>query len=120
MKTIYKGKDDLYYTVSIKSEDGKSFILPSDLDTFIIEFYTTSSSRPVEYDADDLTAEGILHVNASDIQDLPDGPLKARFHIGIHDEAYKDGVFDQMSERLTGYFLKTLNRPETINASTAE
>ena len=115
MKTIYKGKDDLYYTISIKSEKG-SLIIPSDLDTCTIEFFTSGTEKAV-YEAEDISPEGVLHVNASDLQDLPDGPLKARFHIGIEDDNYKDGVFDQMSTRLTGYFLKSL---PTVNASTQE
>ena len=113
MKTIYKGKDDLYYTISIKGEKG-SLILPSDLDTCTIEFFT-SGNNVARFEADDISPEGILHVNADDLAELPDGPLKARFHIGIEDANYKDGVFDTMSTRLTGYFLKSL---PTVNAST--
>ena len=112
MKTIYKGKDDLYYTVTIKSDKG-TLILPSELDAFEIEMFTSGNAKAV-FEAEDLTQEGILHINASDLEHLPDGPLKARFHIGMTDDNYKDGVFDVMQVRLTGYFLKSL---PTVNAS---
>lgn len=117
MKTIYKGKDDLYYTISIKSEKG-SIILPNDLDVCTIEFFTSGTEKAV-FESEDISPEGVLHVNASDLQDLPDGPLKARFHIGLEDDNYNDGVFDQMSTRLTGYFLKSLPQ-SPANASTQE
>lgn len=112
MKTIYKGKDDLYYVINITNDNGTP-ILTSELGAFTIEFFTSQNGPTVEFTASDVTSEGILHINASDLQELPDGPLKARFYIGLSDEAYNDGVYNQVCERLTGYFLKTL--PVTDN-----
>lgn len=53
MKTIYKGKDDLYYTVTIKSDKG-TLILPSELDAFEIEMFTSGNAKAV-FEAEDLT-----------------------------------------------------------------
>ena len=119
MKTIYKGKDDLYYVLNIKAESG-SILSSSDLDALSIEFYTNGQEKAV-FDLEDITEEGVLHVNAADLAELPDGPLKARFEIKIADNAFADGTYDQTAERLTGYFLKNLpvsSSNETKNPST--
>lgn len=119
MKTIYKGKDDLYYVLNIKADNG-AILSPSDLDALSIEFYTNGQEKAV-FDLEDVTEEGVLHVNAADLAELPDGPLKARFEIKISDDAFADGTYDQTAERLTGYFLKTLpvsEQNETIDPST--
>ena len=76
-KTIYKGKDDLYYVLNIKAESG-SILSSSDLDALSIEFYTNGQEKAV-FDLEDITEEGVLHVNATDLEVLPDGPMKARF-----------------------------------------
>lgn len=105
MKTIYKGKDDMYYVLSIKSEDG-TVLTPSELDALKIEFYVgkTKITKTLE----DVTAEGVMHVNASELETLDDGPLKARFFIKLPDSGFDDQTYDQTAERLTGFFLKTL------------
>lgn len=105
MKTIFKGKDDLYYVLNIKSEDG-TVLTPSDLDALEIEFYVgkTKITKTLE----DVTAEGVMHVNASELETLDDGPLKARFFIKLPDSGFEDQTYDQTAERLTGFFLKTL------------
>lgn len=105
MKTIYKGKDDLYYVLSISSEDG-TILTPSDLDALLIEFYI--GDKKVEKTLQDVSEEGVLHINASELAVLPDGPLKARFFIKLPDSSFDDETYDQTAERLTGYFLKTL------------
>ena len=110
MKTIYKGKDDLYYVVNITGETGTPLV-PSDLDALTIEFFTDGSAL-ISFDAEDLTEEGVLHVDASKLEDLTDGPLKARFHIALADSGFEDGKFDTVTERATGYFLKTLKEPD--------
>lgn len=110
MKTIYKGKDDLYYVVNITGDAGTP-LTPSDLDALTIEFFTDASTL-ISFDADDLTEEGVLHVDASKLEDLTDGPLKARFHIALTDSGFADGKFDTVTERATGYFLKTLKEPD--------
>lgn len=107
MKTIYKGKDDLYYLVNIKTDDG-TILTPSDIDALTIEFFTPGTDEPVVFDKDDISAEGILHVDAERLENLRDGALKARFHISLSDENFADSTYDQVAERLTGYFLKTI------------
>lgn len=107
MKNIYKDKDDLYYVLNIQSSDGTP-LSPSDLDALTIEFYTNKSSEPIVKTLDDISEEGVLHINTSELSLLPDGPLKARFIIKLTDSGFDDGTYDQTAERLTGYFLKTL------------
>ena len=120
MKTIYKGKDDLYYVVNITASDSSTSLSPSDIDAITIEFFTNGQAKAV-FTEEDITEEGVLHVNAADLAELPDGPLKARFQIKIANDAFADGTYDQTAERLTGYFLKTLPvsaANETIDPST--
>ena len=78
MKTIYKGKDDLYYVLNITATDSRDPLSVSDLDALSIEFFTTGQERVV-FNEGDITEEGVLHVNATDLEVLPDGPMKARF-----------------------------------------
>lgn len=111
MKNLYKGQDDLYYVISVTSEeDPDTPILVSELDALKIEFYTTGSAS-VTYDKTDVTPEGILYVNADRLLELPDGALRVRFFIALPDSGFEDEKYDQTSERLTGYFLKTLPAP---------
>ena len=108
MKNLYKGKDDLYYVISVTSEDDPDVpILVSELDALRIEFYTTGSET-ITYNKEDVTPEGILYVNADSLAELTDGPLRVRFFIALPDSGFQDEKYDQTSERLTGYFLKTL------------
>ena len=107
MKTIYKGKDDLYYVLSIKSEDG-TVLTKSDLDALTIEFYVGNGNTKITKTLEDVTAEGVMHVNASELETLDDGPLKARFFIKLPDSGFDDQTYDQTAERLTGFFIKTL------------
>jgi hypothetical protein len=105
MKTIYKGKDDLYYVLSIKSEDG-TVLTKSELDALVIEFFVGNTK--ITKTLEDITSEGILHVNSSELETLDDGPLKARFFIKLPDSGFDDQSYDQTAERLTGFFIKTL------------
>ena len=105
MKTIIKGKDDLYYLLNIKDADG-NVLTPSDIDALSIDFFTADSSA-ASFTKEDISAEGVLHVDASVLSAMNDGPLKARFHISLADDGYADGMYDSVHERLTGYFLKT-------------
>lgn len=108
MKNIYKGKDDLYYVISVCSEeDPDTPILVSELGALKIEFFT-SGDNVLEYNKQDVTPEGILYVDADRLLTLPDGALRVRFYIGISDSGFSDDEFDQTAERMTGYFLKTL------------
>lgn len=108
MKNLYKGQDDLYYVISVCSEeDPDTPILVSELDALRIEFYTTGSVS-ISYEKTDVSPEGILYVNADRLSLLPDGPLRARFYIALPDSGFEDEKYNQTSERLTGYFLKTL------------
>lgn len=106
MKTIYKDRDDLYYVLNISGPDDTP-LSPSELDAITIEFYTDKTAS-VEKTLSDITPEGVVHVNASELSALPDGPLKARFHVKIADSGFDDQTYDQTAERLTGYFLKSL------------
>ena len=107
MKNIYKGVDDLYYVINIQSCDSSVPISPSDLDAFRIELYTSGDEK-VEFDKDDITDEGILYIDASTLNSLPDGALRARFFIGLPDSGFSDEEYNQSAERLTGFFLKSL------------
>ncbi len=108
MKNLYKGKDDLYYVISIVSDENPDTpILVSELDALKIEFYTIGSEKII-YNKEDVTPEGILYVNAESLAELPDGPLRVRFFIALPDSGFSDEKYNQTSERLTGYFLKTL------------
>ena len=118
MKTIIKGKDDLYYHVNISDSAGE-VLLPSDLHTFTMQFFTSNNGDYIEYDKSDLL-DSVLRVNASDLTDLADGPLRVRFLIGMDDSNYADNSFDITAERLTGYFLKTVKQqkqPAVIDTS---
>ncbi len=106
MKTIFKERDDLYYLLNIHTDDG-TVVSPSDLDAITIELFTSGQDKCVKT-ASDISEEGILHVNASDLAALPDGPLKFRIHLSLPDDGFDDSKYDQTAERLTGYFLKTL------------
>lgn len=110
MKTIYKGKDDLYYVINLQTEDG-TILTPSDIDALKIEFFTSGNAKKV-FNKEDISTESVLFVNAADLADLPDGPLKARFHISISDPNFSDLKYDQTADRLTGYFIKTLPATE--------
>lgn len=105
MKNIYKGKDDLYYQLNITDSQNR-VLLPSDLHTFTMQFYTQNNGDYVEYNSSDLV-DNVLRINALDLNGLADGPLRVRFLIGIDDNNYADNSFDITCERLTGYFLKT-------------
>lgn len=105
MKTITKGKDDLYYLINIKDADGE-ILTVSDIDALTIDFYT-AGSESVSFTKEDVSAEGVLCVDASTLAGLKDGPLKARFHISLPDDKFEDDSYDTVHERLTGYFLKT-------------
>ena len=108
MKNIYKDKDDLYYVINVCSDENPDTpILVSDLDALKIEFYTIGSEKII-YNKEDVTPEGILYVNAESLAELPDGPLRVRFFIALPDSGFSDEKYNQTSERLTGYFLKTL------------
>lgn len=111
MKTIYKGKDDLYYVFSISStEDQNTPLSPSDLTELSVDFFTTGTTT-LHFDKSDISPEGVLFVNADSLSTLPDGPLKIRIEIGLPDEGFDDDEFNQTAERLTGYFIKTLRTP---------
>ena len=117
MKTIYKGRDDLYYVVSVSTEEGKP-LSPSELDAVEIEFFTNNSSS-VTKTLEDITPEGVLHINASELETLADGPLRARFTIKLANDAFDDSTYDQTADRLTGYFLKSLPAGQApLNVST--
>lgn len=105
MKTIYKGKDDLYYVISIQSEDGTPCTV-SDIDALTIDFYTPGSEA-VSFTKEDVTEEGVLCVDASVLAGMKDGALKAKISLSLADDKFGDGTFDTVHERLTGYFLKT-------------
>lgn len=105
MKNIYKAKDDLYYQLNI-TDSQNQVLLPSDLHTFTMQFYTQNNGDYVEYNSSDLV-DNVLRINALDLTGLADGPLRVRFLIGLNDSNYADNSFDITCERLTGYFLKT-------------
>lgn len=108
MKNLIKGQDDLYYVISVTSEEDPDVpILVSELDALRIEFFT-SGSASVTYDKTDVTPEGILYINADRLSELPDGALRVRFFIALPDSGFSDEKFDQTAERMTGYFLKTI------------
>ena len=108
MKNIYKGKDDLYYVLSVCSDENPDTpILVSELGALKIEFFT-SGNETITFTKEDVTPEGILYINADSLLNLPDGPLRVRFYIGLEDSGFDDDQFDQTAERMTGYFLKTL------------
>lgn len=112
MKNIIKGKDDLYYSINITDSEGQ-ILIPSDLHAFTMQFFTQNNNgQYVEYDASDLV-DNVLRINAQDLTELVDGPLKVRFLISIADENYADGSYDITAERLTGYFLKTVKTKQT-------
>jgi len=107
MKTIYKGKNDLYYVFSISAEDSPGVPLtPQELEKLSVDFYT-SGDASVHFEKSDITPEGILYLNADSLATLPDGPLRMRVQIGLPDSGFDDDQFDQMAERMTGYFIKT-------------
>ena len=106
MKTIYKDRDDLYYVLNVCSEEGTP-LSPSELDALEIEFYT-SPAASLTKTLEDISQEGILHVNASELAVLDDGPLKMRFTVKLENDGYDDQTYDRTAERLTGYFLKSL------------
>ena len=109
MKNLYKGKDDLYYVITVKSQDDPDTpILPSELDALSIEFFTVGAEK-LSYQKSDVTPEGILYVNASSLATLPDGPLRVRFEIALPDDGFSDDKYNQTSTRLTGYFLKSMS-----------
>lgn len=105
MKTIIKGKDDLYYVINITGEDGNPLTV-SDIDAIKIDFYTPDS-QAVTFTQDDISPEGVLHVDSSCLADMKDGALKAKIYISLTDEGFQDGTYDTVHERLTGYFLKS-------------
>lgn len=112
MKNIYKGKDDLFYVISVCSEETPDTpILVSELGAFKIEFFTSGDAL-LTYNKEDVTPEGILYINADSLLTLPDGPLRVRFYIGLEDSGFNDDQFDQTAERMTGYFLKTLKNSQ--------
>ncbi len=92
MKTIYKGRDDLYYVINVSTEQGTP-LSPSELDALEIEFFTNTASS-VTKSLEDITPEGVLHINASELEGLADGPLKARFTIKLEDTAFDDQTYD--------------------------
>ena len=108
MRNIYRHKDDLYYVINI-TDNNNNPLLVSDLHALKMQFFTSSTGKYIEYDKDDCV-DNILRINADDLADLPDGPLKVRFLISLADQNYTDGSYDISAERLTGYFLKTIKQ----------
>lgn len=105
MKTLVKGKNDLHYLINIKDADGE-ILTVSDIDALTIDFYT-AGSEPVSFTKEDVSAEGVLCIDAQSLAGLNDGPLKTRFTISLPDDNFPDKSYDTVHERLTGYFLKT-------------
>lgn len=111
MKTIYSD-EDLFYNLNISS--GDSQLYPQDFSTFSVDVFTVDSTNPITYTADDCL-DNVLHINSTDLQKLPQGALKIRFRIGIEDETWDDGEFNQTLEKQTGYFLKhPLQKNDTV------
>ena len=95
MKTIYSD-EDLFYNLNISS--GDSQLYPQDFSTFSVDVFTVDSTNPITYTADDCL-DNVLHINSTDLQKLPQGALKIRFRIGIEDETWDDGEFNQTLEK---------------------
>ena len=104
MKTIYKGKDDIWFNLSIKDKENK-MLVPSDLDTLTIHFFTDGSSEIVK-NKGDVVDETVVHIEQEELSTLEPGALKMLIEIGVEDDGWNDSVFNRSAERLTGYFLK--------------
>lgn len=106
MKNLIRGRDDLYYIFNIKSEQG-THLSPSDVDAFSIDFYTDGQHHINYSSHDDVSPEGILHIDATDLERLNNGALKLRINFSFPQYGFTDGTYDRSIERMTGYFLKS-------------